>query len=47
MQQKEEITMAARQSNSWEFISSFPDGMETIVGDRGIKYLVDKDNESP
>nr|MBP9055682.1 ATP-binding cassette domain-containing protein [Saprospiraceae bacterium] len=34
---EEEITMAARQSNSWEFISSFPDGMETIVGDRGIK----------
>ncbi len=34
---EEEITMAARQSNSWEFISSFPDGMDTIVGDRGIK----------
>jgi ATP-binding cassette, subfamily B, bacterial len=32
-----EIIEAAKQSNSWEFISQFPDGMETIVGERGIK----------
>ncbi len=32
-----EIIEAAKQSNSWEFIESFPDGLETIVGDRGIK----------
>ena len=32
-----EIIEAAKQSNSWEFISSFPEGLETIVGERGIK----------
>ncbi len=32
-----EIIEAAKQSNAWEFISSFPEGMETIVGERGIK----------
>jgi len=32
-----EIIEAAKQSNSWEFISSFPDGLDTLVGDRGIK----------
>jgi ATP-binding cassette subfamily B protein len=32
-----QIIEAAKLSNSWEFISSFPDGLETIVGDRGIK----------
>lgn len=34
---EEEIKMAATQSNSWEFIDSFPDGLDTIVGERGIK----------
>ncbi|MGB4960756.1 MAG: ABC transporter transmembrane domain-containing protein [Saprospiraceae bacterium] len=34
---EEEIITAAKQSNSWEFISSFPEGLSTIVGDRGIK----------
>ncbi len=33
----EEIIEAAKQSNSWEFISSFPEGLDTIVGDRGMK----------
>lgn len=33
----EEIIQAAQLSNSWEFISTFPHGMETIVGERGIK----------
>ncbi len=33
----EDIIQAAKQSNSWEFISSFPEGLETIVGERGIK----------
>lgn len=32
-----EIIEAAKQSNCWEFISGFPEGMETIVGERGIK----------
>ena len=34
---EEEVILAAKQSNSWEFIQSFPEGMETIVGERGIK----------
>jgi len=34
---EEEIIQAAKQSNSWEFIESFPEGLETIVGERGIK----------
>jgi len=32
-----EIIEAAKKSNSWEFISSFPEGLETIVGERGVK----------
>ncbi|MBK8632892.1 MAG: ATP-binding cassette domain-containing protein [Saprospiraceae bacterium] len=32
-----ELEEAARKSNSLEFINSFPDGFQTIVGDRGIK----------
>lgn len=34
---EEEIIAAAQKSNSWEFISSFPEGLDTIVGERGIK----------
>ncbi|MEM6963761.1 MAG: ABC transporter transmembrane domain-containing protein [Bacteroidota bacterium] len=33
----EEIIEAARQSNSWEFIQSFPEQLDTVVGERGIK----------
>ncbi len=33
----EELKEAAIKANCWEFISSFPEGMETIVGERGIK----------
>ncbi|HCZ36513.1 MAG TPA: multidrug ABC transporter ATP-binding protein [Cytophagales bacterium] len=32
-----EITDAARKANAWEFIESFPDGLDTVVGDRGVK----------
>jgi ABC-type multidrug transport system fused ATPase/permease subunit len=31
------ITEAARQANAWEFIQSFPEGLDTMVGDRGIQ----------
>lgn len=34
---EEEIFEAARKANAIEFIESFPDKMETIVGDRGVK----------
>ncbi len=33
----EEIKQAARQANAHEFIESFPQGYETLVGDRGIR----------
>lgn len=32
-----EIEEAAKQANAWEFIQSFPEGMQTQVGDRGIQ----------
>lgn len=32
-----EIIEAARQANAMDFIQSFPDGMDTQVGDRGIQ----------
>ena len=32
-----EIAEAARQANAHDFISSFPEGYETMVGERGIK----------
>lgn len=34
---EEEIMAAAKQANAHEFISKFPEGYETIVGERGIK----------
>jgi ATP-binding cassette, subfamily B, bacterial len=33
----EEVTLAAQQANAWEFISSFPEGLDTLIGERGIK----------
>jgi len=33
----EEIIAAARQANAWDFISTFPEALETVVGERGIK----------
>jgi ATP-binding cassette subfamily B protein len=34
---EEEIIHAAQQANAWEFINAFPEGLDTIVGERGIK----------
>lgn len=34
---EEEILAAAKKANAWEFIASFPDQLETQVGDRGIQ----------
>jgi ABC-type multidrug transport system fused ATPase/permease subunit len=34
---EDQIIEAAKKANAWEFISSFPDGLETEVGDRGIQ----------
>lgn len=32
-----ELIEAAKKSHSWEFISTFPEGFDTLVGERGIK----------
>ncbi|GAB4423114.1 MAG: ABC transporter transmembrane domain-containing protein [Bacteroidia bacterium] len=32
-----EIEQAARKAHAWEFISLFPEGLDTLVGDRGVK----------
>jgi ABC-type multidrug transport system fused ATPase/permease subunit len=32
-----EIIEAAKQSNSWEFIERFPEGLNTVVGERGTQ----------
>ena len=34
---EEEIIDAAKQANAWSFIKTFAEGMETIVGERGIQ----------
>lgn len=34
---EKEVELAARKANAHEFISSFPEGYQTLVGDRGIR----------
>jgi ABC transporter fused permease/ATP-binding protein len=34
---EEEIILAARKANAWQFISQFPEGLDTLVGERGVK----------
>jgi ATP-binding cassette subfamily B protein len=34
---EEEIIAAAKDANAWEFLSAFPEGLDTLVGERGIK----------
>lgn len=34
---EEEIIEAAKKANAWDFIQSFPEGLATKVGDRGIQ----------
>jgi ABC-type multidrug transport system fused ATPase/permease subunit len=34
---EEEIILAAKKANAWQFISKFPEGLETLVGERGVK----------
>jgi ATP-binding cassette subfamily B protein len=33
----EEIIDAAHKANAWDFIQSFPEGLDTMVGERGVK----------
>ena len=32
-----EIIAAAQQANAWDFIQIFPEGLDTLVGERGVK----------
>lgn len=32
-----DIIQAAKQANAWEFIIQFPEGLQTLVGERGVK----------
>jgi ATP-binding cassette subfamily B protein len=34
---EEEIIAAAKKANAWQFIETFPEGLDTLVGERGIK----------
>jgi ABC-type multidrug transport system fused ATPase/permease subunit len=34
---EEEIIDAAVQANAWDFIQSFPEGLSTVVGERGVQ----------
>ncbi|GAA0879224.1 ABC transporter transmembrane domain-containing protein [Algoriphagus jejuensis] len=34
---EEEIILAAKKANAWQFISQFPQGLDTLVGERGVK----------
>jgi ABC transporter fused permease/ATP-binding protein len=34
---EEEIILAAQKANAWQFISQFPEGLDTLVGERGVK----------
>ncbi len=34
---EEEVISAAKKANAWQFIEKFPEGLETLVGERGIK----------
>ncbi|WP_114748606.1 ABC transporter ATP-binding protein [Pleomorphovibrio marinus] len=34
---EEEIILAAQKANAWQFIQKFPEGLDTLVGERGVK----------
>jgi ABC-type multidrug transport system fused ATPase/permease subunit len=34
---EEELILAAKKANAWQFISKFPEGLDTLVGERGVK----------
>lgn len=33
----DDVINAAQKANAWEFISKFPEGLNTVVGERGVK----------
>lgn len=34
---EDEIILAAKKANAWQFIFKFPEGLDTLVGERGVK----------
>lgn len=34
---EEELILACKKANAWQFISQFPEGLDTLVGERGVK----------
>ncbi len=34
---EEELILAAKKANAWQFIAQFPEGLDTLVGERGVK----------
>lgn len=34
---REEVQRAAEQANAWQFINKFPEALDTVVGERGVK----------
>ncbi len=34
---EEEIIAAAKKANAWNFVKAFPEGLDTVVGERGVK----------
>ncbi len=34
---REEVVEALRSANAWDFVQGFPDGIDTIVGERGVR----------
>ncbi|HLU90225.1 MAG TPA: ABC transporter transmembrane domain-containing protein [Cyclobacteriaceae bacterium] len=34
---EEEIILAAKKANAWQFVEKFPEGLDTLVGERGVK----------
>lgn len=34
---EEEVIEAAKKANAWDFIAAFPEGLRTVVGERGVK----------
>lgn len=33
----DEVIDALRAANAWEFVSDFPDGLDTVIGERGVR----------
>jgi ABC-type multidrug transport system fused ATPase/permease subunit len=34
---RDEVIDALRAANAWDFVSDFPDGLQTVIGERGVR----------